>query len=324
MTNKIMVKGESLIDLTQDSLTTAEQVAEGVVALSKSGNLLTGTMIKNVSTQFIKADSSTSGVIRSGNFYVVKSGNLMCAFPDKNCQFNKQKTGQNSSNYKICQLPASWDFTAIGFDCSTYLSGQWWIATPNNDDGTHYLALYHNSSESYADAGMWIFGFDDNYSNDVGINDGGNGIPDDNFWAITKSSADSFLNDNITKDGGSLIEAYRFGNLIYLCGRIIFANDMNRSNQTIQVCDIAEEYRPPVDVQTTCVRTYSAEPYSNLHISSTGRMTFDCRAKVTKTSGSGLFARTTTVDDGTQANVQYNFSTFYMHDLGTEYSGDYS
>ena len=43
--NKVIYKGETLIDLSGDTLTSADQLAEGVIAHDKNGEPIVGTMI---------------------------------------------------------------------------------------------------------------------------------------------------------------------------------------------------------------------------------------------------------------------------------------
>lgn len=68
--NKIVFNGKTLIDLTADTLSDASQLATGITALSKSGELITGTsnLQSSSDVQYIMYDSSTSDAITAEKF----------------------------------------------------------------------------------------------------------------------------------------------------------------------------------------------------------------------------------------------------------------
>lgn len=95
--NKIIYGNNSLLDLSSDTLTYADQLLEGITAHAKDGNIITGTLAGGSGVVFasgtftVASDTATNGYVITHNLGVIPQIFILTA-----------KYYMSANNYNIC------------------------------------------------------------------------------------------------------------------------------------------------------------------------------------------------------------------------------
>lgn len=164
--NKIVFNGKTLIDLTADTLSDASQLATGITALSKSGELITGTsnLQSSSDVQYVMYDSSTSDAITAGKVYIVKADNLICVCASYDFSTDKMPTSVHAGTktFTIGQVPSDFYTPVIGSLGNTHGT----VKFTKDSSGNTNLVLcsgpyFHDTSLGYIQSknmGIYLFG----------------------------------------------------------------------------------------------------------------------------------------------------------------------
>lgn len=114
--NKVVYNGETLVDLTNDSVT-PETLAEGVTAHDKSGAVITGTMSAGGGGSDLPAGYSRVDYIKFTGKQVVDTG-IIC---NKNTKIQTYFTRASSSQEYLYGVASSGNTASV----TAYLGGSW-------------------------------------------------------------------------------------------------------------------------------------------------------------------------------------------------------
>ena len=284
MINKVLCNVDTVLDISGDTLISAEQISSGTTALTSDGQTLTGTMSSSGNdVEYLMFDSSSTSNIKAGAIYFVHSGNITCGFCSSSTTLPPtSRTKLQLSDYWIGALPSDW---LIPEEMRSY-SGRSYLGCVGYDSTSHF---------AYAKGAYWST---TNANNSlIGLTGSGNGGNID-FATTVWSETDSSLSGVLTSD--STVQIQTTGPFVKITGYFIFAADHNDADMWINVLSIPPDLAPPVGIWVTGTT-------NNLKLTSTGYL----RLYTTKK---------THLVSGTTAGTYYPFQVTYSTTLGTLYS----